>query len=66
MDNPKEQPTDPLDSLTNADLKAAVIGWRGGIPSKCDFCGKETPEQDLHPEEAGMWICIGCIERIGY
>lgn len=36
---------------------------RGGVPSKCDFCGSETEPHDLHPEEAGEWACITCIRR---
>ena len=36
---------------------------RGGVPGKCDFCENETPDHQLHPEEAGDWACIFCILR---
>lgn len=32
-----------------------------GYPTQCDFCGQPKPENQLHPEEAGRWICIDCI-----
>ena len=31
-----------------------------GIPSRCDFCGREMPPEQLEPEEAGDWICAEC------
>lgn len=46
--------------ITARDL---IIGLRGGVPPKCDFCGEEKPPADLHPEEGGEWACINCIER---
>ena len=51
------------DELTNDDVREAIIDLRGGLPLRCDFCNAETKECDLHPEEAGMWACITCIER---
>ena len=44
------------------DVRQMIIDLRGGVPANCDFCGKETPEDNMHPEEAGMWICITCID----
>lgn len=52
--------------MTNEDEPTArelIIELRGGLPLTCDFCGKGTSEYDLHPEEAGMWACITCINR---
>ena len=51
--------------MTNDEVKALVIALRGGLPEKCDFCGKETAEPDLHPEEAGAWACTDCLRRWG-
>jgi ribosomal protein L37AE/L43A len=51
------------DELTNDDVRQAIIGLRGGLPPQCDFCGKDTKPENLHPEEAGCWACIECIER---
>lgn len=45
------------------DAKDLIADLRGGVPEKCDFCGLETEPDYLHPEEAGMWICVWCIER---
>lgn len=47
------------------DVRQMLIDLRGGLPEKCDFCSKETKPDDLHPEEAGAWACITCIERWG-
>ena len=52
--------TDPIDSQFMRDL---LLELRGPKPAKCDFCDKETPEDDLHPEEGGQWVCITCWER---
>jgi len=38
-----------------------IVGLRGGVPESCDFCGLKTPPQQLHPEEAGRWICEYCM-----
>ncbi len=40
-----------------------IADLRGGIPAKCDFCLSDTPQQELHPEEAGAWICSHCISK---
>ena len=29
------------------------------IPSKCDVCGSDTPQIELHVCERG-WLCDGC------
>jgi len=45
------------------DIRELIIGLRGGVPNKCDFCGEDFDEHALYPEEAGMWICIDCIQK---
>lgn len=40
-----------------------IADIRGGKPLFCDFCDQPTPENDLHPEEGGLWICIDCINK---
>ena len=40
-----------------------IVALRGGVPSKCDFCGSEVPESLLEPEEAGEWVCHTCMLR---
>lgn len=50
----------------NDEIRDMIVDLRGGTPPICDFCGKETESGNLHPEEAGMWICWECIKRIGY
>lgn len=40
-----------------------IEGIRGGAPTKCDFCDKETPSEHLEPEEAGAWVCHRCLRR---
>jgi hypothetical protein len=40
-----------------------IIDLRGGVPEKCDFCKQPTPPENLHPEEAGDWACITCINH---
>lgn len=53
------------EELTNADALAVIIALRGGVPSKCDFCGQERLEEQLHPEEAGDWVCEECLKAWG-
>lgn len=48
------------DDSNSRDL---IIALRGGIPAKCDFCGKETPPERMDPEEGGEWVCYDCEER---
>lgn len=48
------------DDFTAREL---VVALRGGVPPKCDFCLKETPQWKLHPEEAGDWVCEECLAR---
>lgn len=50
-------------SEDDIDVRQAIIDLRGGVPAKCDFCNKEVAQENLHPEEAGMWACIDCINR---
>lgn len=49
----------------NAEVRELIIALRGGPPDKCDFCGNMTLPDNLHPEEAGEWICNDCIKRLG-
>ena len=37
-----------------------IIHALRGVPTKCDFCGKEYSPEWLMPEEAGEWICFHC------
>ena len=43
--------------------KADIAMLRGGMPPKCDFCGTDTPPEQLEPEEAGDWVCWRCLRR---
>jgi len=45
------------------DVREMIINLRGGIPERCDFCKEKRPKHEMHPEEAGEWACIYCIER---
>ena len=36
---------------------------RGGWSDTCDFCGEKVGEENIHPEEAGQWVCTGCAVR---
>jgi ribosomal protein L37AE/L43A len=45
------------------DVRQLIIDLRGGIPEKCDFCHEDRPANEMHPEEAGMWVCIHCMNR---
>lgn len=58
--------SEPIPKDVKLSVRELIVGLRGEIPAKCDFCHRATHEDDLHPEEAGMWICIKCIEKIGY
>ena len=49
--------------MSDIDVRQMIIDLRGGIPEKCDFCQQTMPEEKMHPEEAGMWACIDCIDR---
>lgn len=40
-----------------------IYHLRGGWGTECDFCGATPPQEQIHPEEAGMWVCEACIER---
>jgi hypothetical protein len=57
----------PIKDLHGNDLtvRDVIIALRGGIPEKCDFCGKQTPPEQMHPEEAGEWACETCLKRDG-
>ena len=48
------------------DVRNLIADLRGGVPEKCDFCQEERSADELHPEEAGQWICNACIKRIDY
>ena len=43
-------------------MRQLIADLRGGIPDKCDVCGKETPPDDLDPVSGGEWICGQCWE----
>lgn len=45
------------------DARSLLIGLRGPLPARCDFCDAETAPEDLEPEEAGAWVCITCLKR---
>lgn len=49
--------------MDNDDVRQLIVDLRGGIPAKCDFCGKETPPDLMEPEEAGDWACSDCVAR---
>lgn len=44
-------------------VRQFIEDFRGGVPSKCDFCQHETPPEKLEPEEAGEWVCHACLDR---
>jgi len=50
--------------MENDLVRKLIEDLRGGVPGKCSFCGKATPPDKLHPEEAGDWICEECIKQI--
>jgi len=41
-------------------MKDLIIGLRGGVPDKCDWCGTPITEETAEPEEAGQWVCGKC------
>lgn len=40
-----------------------IFYLRGGWSTRCDFCDRDWPEEKIHPEEAGAWVCEECLER---
>lgn len=41
-----------------------IVWLRGGLPARCDFCGKRyTRKRWPLPEEAGEWTCSECVTR---
>jgi formylmethanofuran dehydrogenase subunit E len=34
---------------------------RGGIPPKCDWCGKPVKQEDMVPVSGGEWVCPPCL-----
>lgn len=42
--------------------KSDIAALRGGEPTKCDWCDQPAPFAQLEPEEAGQWVCHGCLE----
>ena len=48
--------TDPTDTNETRQL---IADLRGGVPEKCDWCGKRASY--LEPEEAGDWVCHACL-----
>lgn len=36
---------------------------RGGWSDTCDFCATKVGEENIQPEEAGMWVCLSCMAR---
>jgi len=59
----KEAQQCPADQMTGDVARDMIIGLRGGIPLHCNFCGTTNVPDNMHPEEAGEWACITCIER---
>jgi hypothetical protein len=59
--------TTMTDNTTNGYNQAAfdlIVGLRGGLPEKCDFCDQPfTTERHPVPEEAGEWTCSECVAR---
>ena len=49
-----------FDFLNTREL---IIGLRGGIPPKCDYCDKDTEPDKLEPEEGDTWVCWECLDR---
>lgn len=45
------------------DTRELIIGLRGGVPERCDFCDEKTHPDLLDPEEGGLWVCLGCQVR---
>ncbi len=45
------------------EARQLIYELRGGIPYTCDFCWQNRPQSELHPEEAGVWICSDCIAK---
>jgi len=45
------------------DMRALIEALRGGVPRNCDFCQQPKLAAELHPEEAGQWICNDCIAK---
>lgn len=43
-------------------MRQIIADLRGGIPDKCDCCGRVTPPDDLEPVSGGEWICVKCLE----
>jgi hypothetical protein len=50
-------------NIMSIDLKQLISDLRGGAPHKCDFCGEMVEFDQIHPEEAGLWICYQCIQK---
>lgn len=49
--------------MSEDNPREIIIALRGGVPKCCDFCGKETQSEQLHPEEGGDWVCEACMKR---
>lgn len=52
--------SDDFDDMNPREMIEAI---RGGVPSKCDFCGREVSSEMLEPEEGGEWVCWPCQFR---
>lgn len=46
------------------DAWQLIADLRGGVPSKCDGCDKETQPWDLIPISGGEWVCPECCNII--
>ena len=51
------------DQMDMIDVRQFIVDLRGGIPERCDFCGKPTPPEQMEPEEAGDWVCHTCMKH---
>lgn len=48
--------------MVDWNTRSLLMSFRG-LPSQCDFCGKEKAPEELEPEEAGDWVCWDCLKR---
>lgn len=60
------EPAPPPDDYNQAAFNL-IVGLRGGLPERCDFCDQPfTQERYPIPEEGGEWACNACYVRWGY
>lgn len=55
---------DDSDSEFNRMVFDMLTANRGGLPTKCEFCGQPyTDGRYPVPEEAQAWACSECVAR---